>query len=103
LIQKREFLEAERSLSQALTIYRECGDLGAEVEALNHYTELQTITGNPSQARALHLNALPLAREVHSRWDKANTLCGPAATHRVGSRQGKDRPRISPLLLCAVG
>lgn len=41
------------------------------------------MTGHPSQARALHLDALALARDIHSRWDEANILRGLAATHRA--------------------
>jgi hypothetical protein len=81
-----------------MSIYRQLGDRGAEVEAVNHYAELQTVTGNPSGGRQLHLGALDLAREIHSRWDEANTLCGLAAADRADDNLKGTRSYLSQAL-----
>jgi tetratricopeptide (TPR) repeat protein len=81
--QTGDFQLSGESLRRAIKIYQQIGDRGAEVEAVNHYAELLILTGNLSHGRELHLSALELAREIHSRWDEANILCGLAAADRA--------------------
>lgn len=96
--QIREFAPSGESLRRAISIYQQLGDRGAETEAINHYAELQTITGNSSQGRQLHLSALDLARKIHSRWDEANTLCGLAAADRADGDPEGARAHLSQAL-----
>lgn len=84
-VQRRigDFQRSGESLRRAISIYQQTGDSGAEVEAVNHYAELLILTGNLPQGKRLHLSALDIAREIHSRWDEANILCGLAAADRA--------------------
>lgn len=96
--QTGDYALSRESLQRAISTYQRLGDRGAEVEAVNHYAELLTLTGSPSQGRQLHLTALDLARQIHSRWDQANTLCGLAKADQAEGNLDSTRAHLSQAL-----
>ena len=70
-------------MQAALRIYREIGDLGGEVEALNEVATLYRVRGDLSQAETCYRQALQLARDTASAWDEANALAGLARCELV--------------------
>jgi tetratricopeptide (TPR) repeat protein len=78
-----DYAAAAESLEEALAIYRGLGDRAGQAGVLNRRAELVGATGGtPEQVRALHFEALRIAREVGSRWDEANALAGIGATYQ---------------------
>jgi len=71
-----DYREAADALAKALAIYRDLGDRGGEVEALNQVGNLQRDLGDLDRAVAIHQHALGLAREISSSWDEAHALAG---------------------------
>jgi tetratricopeptide (TPR) repeat protein len=63
-------------LEEALDIYRDIGNRGGEVEALNEAGTLCRVSGDLRQAKWYHQQALALAREIGSSWDEAHALAG---------------------------
>ena len=71
-----EYPDAARDLEDALAAYRDLGDRGGEVEALNETGTLHQATGNLHQARSCHQQALDLAHQIGSSWDEAHARAG---------------------------
>ena len=71
-----DYLAAAQDLEQALGIYRDLGDRGGEVEALNETGTLHRVSGDLAQAEGCHQQALELARAIASSWDEAHALAG---------------------------
>jgi tetratricopeptide (TPR) repeat protein len=65
-----------QDLEEALGIYRDIGDLGGEVDALNESGRLYLARCDLSQARSSHQQALDLARQTASVPDEALALAG---------------------------
>ena len=63
-------------LGEALGIFRDLGDRGAQAEVLNETGALHHARGDPGRARDCHQQALDLAREIGSSWDEAHALAG---------------------------
>jgi tetratricopeptide (TPR) repeat protein len=61
---------------EALGIYRELGERGGEVEALNELGTRHRLCGELGSAEDRHRQALELAREIGSSWDEAHALAG---------------------------
>jgi tetratricopeptide (TPR) repeat protein len=61
-----------------LHIFRELGDRGGEIEALNETGTLYRVSGDLAQAQWCHQQALDLARAIAitSSWDEAHALAG---------------------------
>jgi tetratricopeptide (TPR) repeat protein len=65
-----------RDLEEALGLYSDIGDRGAEVEALNVAGTVYRSAGDLRRAESCHQQALGLARENGSFWDEAHALAG---------------------------
>jgi len=61
---------------QALDIYRDLGDRGGEVTALNERGTLHRVSADLARAEWCHRRALELARAIASSWDEAHSLAG---------------------------
>jgi tetratricopeptide (TPR) repeat protein len=61
---------------QALSLYRDLGNRGGAVTALNEAGMLSTARGDLRQAGSCHQQALDLARQIGSSWDEAHALTG---------------------------
>jgi tetratricopeptide (TPR) repeat protein len=71
-----DYPAAAQALEQALGIYRDLGDRGGEVTALNERATLHRASGDLVEAEACHRQALDLARAIASSWDEASALAG---------------------------
>jgi tetratricopeptide (TPR) repeat protein len=63
-------------LEEALSLYRDLGNRGGAVTALNEAGTLSTARGDLRQAGSCHQQALDLARQIGSSWDEAHPLTG---------------------------
>ena len=67
---------AAGDIELALAIFRDLGDQGSEVTALNETGTLRRLSGAIAQAEAWHRQALELARAIGTAWDEAHALAG---------------------------
>jgi tetratricopeptide (TPR) repeat protein len=67
---------AARDLEEALAIYRDIGERGGEVYALNEAGTLRRACGDLRQAGSCHQQALDLARQIGSAMEEARALAG---------------------------
>jgi tetratricopeptide (TPR) repeat protein len=71
-----DYPAAVRASEEALAIYRDIGDRGGEVEALNDRGALHRASGEPALAEGYHRQSLELSRDIASSWDEAHALAG---------------------------
>ena len=71
-----DYLGAAEALEETLGLYRDLGNRGGEVAALNETGTLHRVRGDLDGARTCHRQALDLAREIDSSWDEAHALAG---------------------------
>ena len=72
----RDYASAADLLQHALAALREVGAPDDGAEALNHLAIVHRLSGQPDQARALHHQALDIARSIHHRLEEAHALEG---------------------------
>ena len=77
---------AARDLEEALGLYRDLGNRGGEVTALNEAGTLSRVRGDLRQAGSCHQQALDLARQIGSSWDEAHALAGLGRCALAASR-----------------
>lgn len=78
-----DFTAAREMLGEALTIYRQTGNLRAQASTLNVLSDIASTQGNHWGARTLLEEALPLCREVGHRPTEASIL------HNLGNICGQ--------------
>ena len=89
-----DFPGAAQALEEALGIFRDIGNPGGEVEALNEMGTLHRVRGALNLAVASHQHALDLARQIGSPWDEAHVLAGLGRCALAAGQVGNAEARL---------
>jgi tetratricopeptide (TPR) repeat protein len=85
---------AARDLAEALDIYRDIGDRGGQIVALNASGRLALDRADTDQARSCHQRALDLAQETDSPPDRAHALAGLGRCARAEGQTARARSAL---------
>ncbi len=89
-----DYRGADQALEAALGIFRDIGDPGGEVEALNESGTLYRVFGDLEQAETCYRQALNTAREIESPWDEALELAGLGRRDLAAGRPADAKSRL---------
>jgi tetratricopeptide (TPR) repeat protein len=89
---------AARDLEEALGIFRDIGERGGEVEALNQVGTLHRACGDLGQAGSCHQQALDLARQIGSSQDEGHALAGLGRCALAADRTAEAADRLRQAL-----